>query len=748
MAQNEPTATTNPKYARGATMAFGRMTAKSNGSTVTQRGFCYATHVNPTIDDNTTTKTMTAGNGTVYVLENLEPATFYYMRAYAKAQNGTVGYGNVIKFCTLPKGEVTYWYNNGGDAATNTRINNAATQACQIFSDLTSIKKKFDIGYSPGTPTADCAYKDQPWINMGANSSYQRTGTLMHEMQHGLGVINYSTQWAGSILREGNGTGHWLGDRVSAFLDFWDNTTGSRLNGDTQHMWPYGVNGAHEDDGQLKTYYANAMIGQALGEDGLEHRSNTFAEPYYSFDQEDDVKYYLKSENVERGLYSAYLIPTATGVLKWRDMTAEEAAQNDSAAWYITFTPNNQYYQLRNASTGQYMTYSGGFKTLTRTTLTAGDNFHLMKGRVDVGSGEHAQRGYWLIHPTGNLSPNCMIANANGAVGSQAFDLSNTATQQRWLILTAEEMQTFESGAVAQLKSETMSTLVPIKAFADVPHTCSPADADQAFADAISSIEERLEKATAVTELTPLAAEAWQAALLFLNAATPTDTEKPFDLTFLMVNPGMDNATGWTPAPTVNYSCGEFYEKTFNMKQTLKDLPIGTFRLMMQGFQRPGTTADSYNAWAAGNNKVNAMLYAGSKSTKIAHIAESAQPTRLHTDDKQVGGKYYVPNTMLSSSKYFAKGLYDNSVFVTTTSNTLTVGLRSSSMPTSYWCIFDNFRLHFFGSLTEEQIHTGISDSQCHPATDYRYYDLQGRRVLQPAKGLYIVNGKKRVIRE
>ena len=44
-------------------------------------------------------------------------------------------------------------------------------------------------------------------------------------------------------------------------------------------------------------------------------------------------------------------------------MTAEEAAADDAAAWYITFTPKNQYYQLRNAATGQYMTYSGGIKT-------------------------------------------------------------------------------------------------------------------------------------------------------------------------------------------------------------------------------------------------------------------------------------------------------------------------------------------------------------------------------------------------
>ena len=49
------------------------------------------------------------------------------MRAYATNQSGVTGYGDVIKFYTLPKGNVTYWYNNGGDDAANTRINNALT---------------------------------------------------------------------------------------------------------------------------------------------------------------------------------------------------------------------------------------------------------------------------------------------------------------------------------------------------------------------------------------------------------------------------------------------------------------------------------------------------------------------------------------------------------------------------------------------------------------------------------------------
>jgi hypothetical protein len=42
---------------------------------------------------------------------------------------------------------------------------------------------------------------------------------------------------------------------------------------------------------------------------------------------------------------------------------------------------------------------------------------------------------------------------------------------------------------------------------------------------------------------------------------------------------------------------------------------------------------------------------------------------------------------------------------------------------------------------------TGIEDINRETITNNRYYDLQGRRVSQPTKGLYIVNGKKFVIK-
>ena len=49
--------------------------------------------------------------------------------------------------------------------------------------------------------------------------------------------------------------------------------------------------------------------------------------------------------------------------------------------------------------------------------------------------------------------------------------------------------------------------------------------------------------------------------------------------------------------------------------------------------------------------------------------------------------------------------------------------------------------------LNASQLDTGIKDNNRETITNNRYYDLQGRKVAQPTKGLYIVNGKKVVIK-
>ena len=753
MAQT-PTVVTDTRFARGATMAFGRIksTNANGGAAIQKRGFCLAEHNNPTIDDVTNTATLT-NNGIIYYFKDLKPATKYYMRAYATNKDGVTGYGDVIKFYTIPKGTIQLTMRSGGDQATYNRIKEAAETAVNWWNNLTEMKGFGpNVGYESGTPTADCSYGG--WIRVGPNTSYQRCGTIMHEMLHGIGVIPWAdTEWSRHNLRsgvngDGYGTGYWLGDRVTEVLTFWDNKV-QKLNGDYQHLWPYGINGASEDNGSDLLYIGNSLVCQALGEDGLQHTYSLFAEPYYALNQEDTIKYYIKNEAADRGLNTSFLKPNATGALKWTAMTSAEAAQNDSTAWYITFTPDNQYYQFRNAATGQYLTNSGGIKTAAKTTLTGNEDWHLMKGRVDV----VGQRGYWIIHPESNWTPRCLQANANGNIGTATFDIANSAERQRWLIMTMEDTRSMEAKAVEQMRQTVADALSLVKALADVPHEETVAGADAALLSVVSDVEASMAVSESVVELSAMVDRAKDAATVFLRNVTPIDVATPFDLTYMLVNPTLDEtADGWTGGATVSYGCAEFYQKTFDFSQTVKNLPVGTYAFCGQGFQRPGSSSTAYSDYKAGSNKVNAVIYAGGNSESLAHICDGIQTRKVGKgNETALTSGRYVPNDMQSADAYFKKGIYENRVVAAVTSDdgSLKVGVKSTSMPSNYWAIFDNFRLYYYGSKSVDEVTAVPAIQHSELITTNSVYDLQGRKVSEPGirKGIYIVNGKKMIVR-
>ena len=753
MAQT-PTVVTDTRFARGATMAFGRIksTNVNGGAAIQKRGFCLAEHNNPTIDDVTNTATLT-NNGIIYYFKDLKPATKYYMRAYATNKDGVTGYGDVIKFYTIPKGTIQLTMRSGGDQATYNRIKEAAETAVNWWNNLTEMKGFGpNVGYESGTPTADCSYGG--WIRVGPNTSYQRCGTIMHEMLHGIGVIPWAdTEWSRHNLRsgvngDGYGTGYWLGDRVTEVLTFWDNKV-QKLNGDYQHLWPYGINGASEDNGSDLLYIGNSLVCQALGEDGLQHTYSLFAEPYYALNQEDTIKYYIKNEAADRGLNTSFLKPNATGALKWTAMTSAEAALNDSTAWYITFTPDNQYYQFRNAATGQYLTNSGGIKTAAKTTLTGNEDWHLMKGRVDV----VGQRGYWIIHPESNWTPRCLQANANGNIGTATFDIANSAERQRWLIMTMEDTRSMEAKAVEQMRQTVADALSLVKALADVPHEETVAGADAALLSVVSDVEASMAVSESVVELSAMVDRAKDAATVFLRNVTPIDVATPFDLTYMLVNPTLDEtADGWTGGATVSYGCAEFYQKTFDFSQTVKNLPVGTYAFCGQGFQRPGSSSTAYSDYKAGSNKVNAVIYAGGNSESLAHICDGIQTRKVGKgNETALTSGRYVPNDMQSADAYFKKGIYENRVVAAVTSDDglLKVGVKSTSMPSNYWAIFDNFRLYYYGSKSVDEVTAVPAIQHSEIITTNSVYDLQGRKVSEPGirKGIYIVNGKKMIVR-
>lgn len=455
-----PVITTDSRTVRGAVMAFGRMTYNLKSAKLYEAGFCYSTKHNPDIFCQRSTRWYD-NNGRIYIMDNMEPATVYYARPYVITQGYQVAYGDELKIITLPKGQMTWSYNGGGDDATNERISSACKHGIDIWNSLMSIKGfHLTANYSPGTPTADCSYGG--WMRVGSSSSYQRTGTMLHEAAHGVGIGTQNGWWTMLV------SGKWTGKRANKVLQFWDNDKSTYLRGDSQHMWPYGINGAQEDTGSDMLYYAQALIIQGVHEDGVAPTSGCFASAGYTFEQEDSVKYYIKNENASYGLNTAFLTVSSTA-LRWKKISCSELLNDDAYAWYITFDPATQLYSFRNVSTGQYITYSGGFKAAKKSNgITATEKMQLITGRDDISVGSGTSQAtfgtYWITKPNGG-SATAMCGGASGAVSSQGFDLATSASAQRWLILTEADVQAFDKATDVQILSEVRSEELGVRSY-------------------------------------------------------------------------------------------------------------------------------------------------------------------------------------------------------------------------------------------------------------------------------------------
>lgn len=195
----------------------------------------------------------------------------------------------------------------------------------------------------------------------------------------------------------------------------------------------------------------------------------------------------------------------------------------------------------------------------------------------------------------------------------------------------------------------------------------------------------------------------------YLATAEPASEGQYFDITCLMENPGFDynTTTGWTcPAgvTATRSSCNEFFQKSFDIYQTVTGLPAGSYTLSVQAYQRPGVAQTVYTDYMNGTNNATTELYVNSTSAKAKHIAADASSTKKYSNDSEVTYNEetkYLPNSMEGARVYFDAGLYDATVAALvgdSDGGSLKLGFKSDSYVTADWTIFDNFRLRYYGS--------------------------------------------------
>lgn len=430
---------------------------------------------------------------------------------------------------------------------------------------------------------------------------------------------------------------------------------------------------------------------------------------------------------------------------------------NDSAAWHVIFNAEKSLYSFKNVATGHVITYdthTSSMRTGEADGATDDVLFHLMRGRKDVVDGSSV-RGYWMIHNDGSESPKVMSAENGSTLTTATYNLGNDATAQRWLILDKNTMESIEMQAKKDYSKQLDDYLDLVKKLRSTPHREDIAGTDKAFDDGLEAIKSRRLTAMSAGKLSSLVAEAHGLAYNFLSHVTPLSKYEPFDLTFMVMNSGMDQLTGWTGKPALNHSSGEFYQATFDFNQTVSNLPVGSYQLRVQAFQRPGSAETAYQAHMSGDDKVTTEIYLGDRSCKVKQAVIEARETPMGVGNESMlpsNPAKYIPNDMLSASEYFANGLYENNVSarVETENASLKLGIRCTFSDNMYWSIFDNFRLYYFGNMPFDEVMPVKKIQMQTQSVSDRVFTIDGRAVNMHGKGVeslphgvYIIGGKK-----
>ena len=255
-----------------------------------------------------------------------------------------------------------------------------------------------------------------------------------------------------------------------------------------------------------------------------------------------------------------------------------------------------------------------------------------------------------------------------------------------------------------------------------------------------------------------------------LSAATEATALDPVDVTLAVTNAnyvnfaGETSVAGWTEAEdkfsTGNIEAGvaEFYTQNFNLSQTINGLTPGFYMVTVDGFYRAGFPAAAAEAQVADTMAHNAVMYATStienKTKRLVDIFAGAQP-EAYAGESEVTANIlvdgeetpvYIPNMRSSAAVYFETGAYTNTVWVEVGEDgVLTIGLRKNALIDGDWTPFNNWRLYYCGTTLPDAVKS--IDAETATAAGKSIFNLAGQKVSKAQKGIYIIGGRKVVVK-
>ena len=153
----------------------GEITDEGSG-TVVERGICWSKGITPTIADNFT---LEGGGVGTYVsnMTNLDAATAYFVRAYAKNEAG-IGYGMAVAFNTLGQAPSATTQAATDVTATSAILHGAVN--ANYVSTTVSLEYGTSTSYGSSTPATPSPVTGSTSTNVSANLAGLSAGTTYH----------------------------------------------------------------------------------------------------------------------------------------------------------------------------------------------------------------------------------------------------------------------------------------------------------------------------------------------------------------------------------------------------------------------------------------------------------------------------------------------------------------------------------------------------------------------------------------
>ena len=144
----------------------------------------------------------------------------------------------------------------------------------------------------------------------------------------------------------------------------------------------------------------------------------------------------------------------------------------------------------------------------------------------------------------------------------------------------------------------------------------------------------------------------------------------------------------------------EKFNTNYDVYQELTNVPIGWYKVKVQGFYREGADENHQITPAEelrrnGEEHLYAQFYANDVSIPVHSIFDEAGQCGTTGKSSEWG---YVPNSQADASAYFDQGLYEHEWEVLVTDGTLRIGVRKGEAVSRDWTCFDNFRLFYLGA--------------------------------------------------